>query len=502
MGRQKKIDVLIVHPGSLTAPSAWETVEPPVWAALVAGFLRDRGESVTVLDVAAEGLSPEQAAERVLRENPLLVSVVLYGDRPSASTEMMPMAQAVSREIKKSAPNQKILFVGGHVAALPEKTLTEADCDFTCGGEGPYTVLELLEALKSGGDNLGRVRGLCYRNGATVVSNASSPLVQDLDREMAGPAWDLFPLDRYLAPAWHAFGSASRQPYGALVTTLGCPYHCNFCAIQAPFRAGERTLAYSAGVNSWRRWSADAVLRQIDFWVKEKGARTIKIADELFFSDPEHVKQICEKIAERGYDLNLFAHARVDTVQDDMIERLAKAGFRWLAFGIESGNAKVREAIDKKVKQEEIFSVIKKVRKAGINVLGSFMFGLPNENLQSMRETLGLALELNCEFAEFHLTMAYPGSELYTQAQDEGRSLPENWAAFNEHASEAVPFGTKYLTSEEVLEFRDRAVDVYFNSSRYLELVEKKFGGEALNSVRQMTAHKLGRRLLEGHRGK
>ena len=75
-----------------------------------------------------------------------------------------------------------------------------------------------------------------------MLATASPPLVQNVDVEMPGVAWDLLPMDKYRAQNWHCFGNLERQPYAAIYTTLGCPYHCTFCCIQAPFKSGEKEL--------------------------------------------------------------------------------------------------------------------------------------------------------------------------------------------------------------------------------------------------------------------
>ena len=469
-------------------------VEPPVWAGLLATFVRRRGFGTVVVDADAEGLDAAAAADRVLAARPRLVAVVVYGHQPSASTQNMPAAGAVCAEIKRRAPEQPVILVGGHVAALPERTLAEEAADFVCEGEGPYTVADLLEALAAGGRDLARVRGLWYRDGGAARSTPAAPLVADLDREMPGPAWDLLPMSRYRAHNWHALGQPSRQPYAALYTTLGCPYHCTFCCIQAPFKSGERRLGYRPGVNSYRFWSVAAVLDQLDRLVEDYGVRNVKIADEMFVLNARHVLGLCDGIVERGHDLNVWAYARVDTVKPAMLDRLRRAGVTWLAFGIEAASEHVRSDVDKGFDQDLVFKTLGEVRAAGINVIGNFIFGLPEDDLASMQATLDLAFALNCEFANFYTTMAYPGSALYPMAQRLHWALPERWSGYSQHALDTLPLPTKHLPAADVLRFRDQAFTTYFTSPAYLDLVTRKFGEAAADEIRAMTRHRLERR--------
>src|SRR5207245_5742465 len=139
---------------------------------------------------------------------------------------------------------------------------------------------ELLECLKSGSSDVAGVHGLWYRDGKAIRSTLPAPLVQHLGDEMPAVAWDLLPMSTYRAHNWHCFGHLERQPYAALYTTLGCPFHCSFCCIQAPFKEGERALRLKSQINSYRFWSPARVVEEIDLLVKEYGVRNIKFADE------------------------------------------------------------------------------------------------------------------------------------------------------------------------------------------------------------------------------
>ena len=492
-----QLDIVLVNPGSRTQVyqglgTTLTAIEPPVWAGLMATFLRRKGCSVALLDAEAEELMPEELAQRTIDMKPLLVAVIVYGHQPSASTQNMTGAGAICTAVKRLDPRQKVLLVGGHVAALPERTLREEAADFACGGEGPVTILELLEALRSDRDeDLRRVRGLWYRENGGFIATPPAPLVKDLDQEMPGVAWDLLPMATYRAHNWHAFADLKRQPYAALYTTLGCPYHCSFCCIQAPFKSGEGELGYKAGVNSYRFWSVERILQELELLVTRYGVRNVKIADEMFVLHPKHVLGICDAIIERGYDLNIWAYARVDTVREEMVEKLKRAGFNWLAFGVEAANERVRNEVQKGFAQDDIFRTIRRVQEAGINVIGNYIFGLPEDDLTTMHETLDLALELNCEFANMYSAMAYPGSALYELAVQNTWLLPTRWSGYSQHAVDTLPLPTKYLSGTEVLQFRDQAFQTYFSSPRYLEMVERKFGAATVEHIKQMTSHAL-----------
>jgi len=186
----------------------------------------------------------------------------------------------------------------------------------------------------------------------------------------------------------------------------------------------------------------------------------------------------------------------VDTVREGMLDRLKRAGFNWLAFGIEAASERDRNDVHKGFGQEKVYKTIETVRAAGIHVIGNYILGLPEDDGETMQATLDLALDLNCEFANFYCAMAYPGSPLYDLALELEWPLPEKWSGYSQHSVDTLPLPTKRLPASEVLRFRDHAFNVYFTHPRYLDLVARTFGPDTTAHVRQMTAHRLERTLM------
>jgi anaerobic magnesium-protoporphyrin IX monomethyl ester cyclase len=140
----------------------------------------------------------------------------------------------------------------------------------------------------------------------------------------------------------------------------------------------------------------------------------------MFVLKERHYAAIAEGLVAAGAaagwpaeELNIWAYARVDTIEPAKLALLRSAGFRWLAIGVESGSAHVRDGAKKAMREADIMGVVSEVQAAGINVIANYIFGLPDDDLDTMQETLDLALELNTEFANFYSAMAYPGSPLY-----------------------------------------------------------------------------------------
>jgi radical SAM superfamily enzyme YgiQ (UPF0313 family) len=245
-----------------------------------------------------------------------------------------------------------------------------------------------------------------------------------------------------------------------------------------------------------RFWSPELMLKEFEFlW--ESGVRTVRLTDEMFFLNKKYYVPILQGLVDRGMKFNFWAYARVDSVRKDQLELFKEAGVNWLALGIEAGNPQVRLEIDKgRFKQVDIREVVQDIKDAGINVLGNYMFGFPEDTHETMQETLDLALELNCEHANFYAAMALPGSPLYMEAVNNGWDLPQTFDEFAFLSYDCKPLRTKTLSGAEVLKFRDEAWHKYFSYKPFLNLVENKFGQQSRKNIEEMSKIKLKRKIL------
>ena len=500
-------DILFVHPNAsekiyqgLAKNNA--AIEPPIWAAMLANSVRTKGHRPEILDAEVEGLDYLSAAKRITEYKAKVVCFVVYGQQPSASSQNMEGATATARELKNLAPDTFVVFVGGHVAALPIETMNNETCiDAVCQNEGVYTLHALLSLTKIDDTEMKRVPGLVFRDReGNVIMNESSAIVakEDLEQDLPGMAWDLLPpLSRYRTAGWHSWSNnTEKQPFAALYTSLGCPYKCSFCMINIINRTKQGPNVTSQDSNTFRFWSPEFIIKQFDE-IARQGVRNVKIADELFVLNPRHFEAICDLIIQRGYDFNIWAYSRVDTCKPKYLAKLEKAGIKWLGLGIENPNNELRKEIHKEGFQDvKVLDLINNIRDAGINVGGNYIFGLPYDTKESMEATLQFAIENPTEMANFYSAMAYPGSPLYNQARLFGQELPSTYSGFSQHSYDTLNLGNNHVSSAEILAFRDKAWDTYHSSEKYLNLLENKFGQKARDELDSTKTIKLKRKLL------
>jgi len=485
------LDIVLINPGDRKQVyqdlgNDYSALEPPFWIAVIAAYLRNKKYSVAIIDANAENITPEEAAQKVHALDPLLSAVIVYGSQPSASTQNMTTAGKICKALKETSSG-KIALGGLHPSALPRQTMEEECVDFVIDGEGPYTLTSLLDVLRLGKESYADVPGLWYRQGKDIVPNPRAALISDLDSVLPIAAWDLLPMEKYKAHNWHCFDHIDeRSPYAAIYTSLGCPYSCLFCCINALF--GKPGIRYR---------SPQLVIDEITLLSKQYGVKNIKIVDELFVLNEKHYMTIVDLLLERKLDLNFWVYARVDTVKEENLKKMKQAGINWIALGIESANPDVRDGAQKRMRIKDIEKVVHAIQEAGIRVIGNYIFGLPDDTLETMRETLALAKDLNCEFSNFYSAMAYPGSKLYEVAIKEGWPLPKTWHAFSQHSYETLPLPTNHISAKEVLKFRDDAFHEYFEDPVYLGMLEKKFGKKVRTHIEGLTKLRLKRRILE-----
>ena len=494
------IDALLITPPSRLEvyqglSNDYAAIEPPVWSSLIANYLIKKGYSAQILDAEADNLSHDQTAEKIVSVNPKLAIFMVYGQQPSASTQCMPAGRKTCDKLNSLSSNSiNTIVVGTHASALPKKTLEDEPYDFVCQGEGPITIVKLIEHIKNKKNKLEDIESLWYWDkDNNVKSNKRASMFENLDQNLPGQNWELLDMSKYKAHNWHTFGRLeSRNRYASLQTSLGCPFKCTFCCINAPFEK-----------NTIRFWSPKYIINQIKILVEDYNIYNIKIPDEMFVLNPKQVTGSCDEIIERGYGekLNFWAYARIDTLQDnEMLKKMSKSGFKWLALGIESSSKHVRDGVVKgRFDNYDIEGSVKKVRDMGFYVGANYIFGLPDDNEDSMKETLDLSLRINSEWTNFYSGMAYPGSQLYPMAKKKGWTLPDDkkgpgWIGYSQHAYETLPLRTEHIRGSQVLDFRDKAFDTYFKNSDYLSMITRTFGKETAEHISKMATHKLKRK--------
>jgi radical SAM superfamily enzyme YgiQ (UPF0313 family) len=480
----------------------FSAIEPPTWALLLAQSCRAKNFGAAILDCGAERLDDAEAVKRMAAAGPRLVCFAVYGQNPNSGTTNMVGAISLATKLKEAHPEFLICFVGSHVSALPMEVLQHGCVDIVLLNEGVYALHNLLKSdLK---DELPKIKGIGHKTAGVPQLNPPERVVPQelMDVDLPGYAWDLLPyrtkpLDLYRAHFWHAeFSHDLRTPFAAIYTSLGCKFKCDFCMINIVNRVDNADGVVSASSPNMRFWSPEFVLGEFDK-LAALGVENIRLSDEMFFLNKRFFEPLLQGIIERRHKFRMWAYSRVDTVQPHYLDMFKQAGVGWLALGVEAANQNIRHEVSKgSFKDVNIRQVVKAVHEHGLNVISNYIFGFPDDTLETMQETLDLALELNTAMANMYPCQALPGSPLYATARQNGWKLPGSYPGYAFLSYESEPLPTKHLTAAQVLKFRDNAWQTYFDNPIYLNLVERKFGGQQRKNVEAMSRIKLRRKLL------
>ena len=417
-------------------------IEPPYWSIMLGSYLERIGEKVRILDLNCEEyftIMVELEEEGGIAGRYDKFIVLAHGHNPSASTQLMDRAFEIGRGLGRYVRQGQFVYMGGgHVER------------------------NHITASESSGSALPLAEGGVLREWGR--DNYGSKEQQELN-------WDLVDMRRYRAHNWHCLGGLDRGGYGVIYTSFGCPFNCEYCCV------GGKGISFR---------DVGTVLKDIDGLVL-RGIKNLKIADEIFFFKKSHYMPILEGLVERNYGLNIWCYARPDMLDYEILELAKKAGINWLALGIEGTR-------DGKC-GKDIGTVVKTIQDSGINVIGNYMFGLVGDTFESMQATLDLALELNCEYANFYCVMAYPGSRLYEKELAKGSHarLPLTWSGYGQYSVDSTPLPTESLSSADILLFRDNAFNEYFNSPKYLDMIRAKFGEDTMNGIKRTASIRLRR---------
>ena len=512
MNKKENLDCLFLVAGSSSQTyqklsKTYSAIEPPTWALLLAQSTRSIGFKINILDANAENLNHENILLRIKNLNPKFLCFVVYGQNVNAGTTNMSGAISLINYLKKYITTP-ISVVGSHVQALPLETLKkEKNIDIVFTNEGVYALRNILKLSNFNNEELIRIKGIAFRDGDSIVINDPESIVpnEKMDEDLPGYAWDLLPfknkpLDLYRAPMWHAeYDFEKRSPYASLQTSLGCQFGCNFCMINIINRDDNNEIGVASNYSKMRFWSTDFIIKEFDKLI-EMGVRTIRIVDEMFLLNPKYYIPLCEQLAERNKDdsLRIWSYSRIDTVKrPEILKLVRKAGIKWLALGIESGDKSIRLEVDKgKFEDVDVQKVIQKVHEADINIMANYIYGLPGDTKKTIKKTFNLSLELCTAGWNTYGAMALPGSLLYKKALEDGTPLPDTYEGYSFHSYETLPLPTETLTAKDVISLRDKAFHEYHNHKPFLELIEKKFGKKAAENIVEMAKIKLKRKIL------
>jgi radical SAM superfamily enzyme YgiQ (UPF0313 family) len=389
--------------------------------AFIGAFLRAHGHQVGFVRARLDSTDAE-VIEQILSEDAALVGV-------SLTTRQWLRARQLIQALRTRS-DVPVIAGGIHATFAPEAILASEGFDFVCLGEGEQPMLDLVEALESGGpaDSIANI----WKRGAPGRPRARPPLA---------------PLDQLPFLARDLLD----EPVGTvhIATQRGCPFPCTYCAARM-----YNQLYAADGEEYGRRRSHANVLAELHDLRAQDRLGYVIFLDDTFTINHSWVMEFCRLYgAEIGAPFSL--HARVETVNQGLLQMLAAAGCRQITYGVESGSERVRRGIMRRqVTNQRFKDVFRWTREAGILLTANFMLGLPGETRDDLEQTLELAEELNVADFGYFVFYPYPGTHLFDECVARGY-LPADYLERPANHRESI-LQLPDLSREDIAKYYDR----------------------------------------------
>lgn len=390
----------------IAAPYPLEEIpSPPLGITYVAAAFAAAGAEVKIFDYIVSGYSREKLSKQLAAFQPDVVGA-------GSVTLNFYDAVRIIQDAKNINPDIITMMGGPHVSFTVHDTLRHyPEIDLLVLGEAEETIRELTPALKDR-DKWENICGLAYRRRDEIIITGKREFITDVD-SITLPARQLLPVSRYRALGFPV----------SMITGRGCPNSCIFCL-------GRKMVGAKI-----RRRKVENVLNEME-QITKLGFERINIADDLFASDKERVKKICTGIRDRGLKFTWSAFARVDTVDQEMLENMARAGCDSVSFGVESGNPEMLKRIKKRIKLEQVRDAVTMCKQAGMIAHASFMVGLPGETKETLKQSEDLAKSLDILYG-YHFLAPFPGTTVREKVQEyDLEILTDDWSKYD--ANDAI----------------------------------------------------------------
>ena len=393
-------------------------VWPQVSLAQMAALLHDT-YTVKVVDANAERMSWPEFTRLLDKHQPKYYMTQVTA--PTLENDMYGCFLARAR-------GAKTIAFGTHVTPIPRETLNAYPAlDYVLVGEPDLTIRDLMDHLEgrvdrrpphieklfaehdpsykpafdeNGAVRMAGIKGLAWRSDEGVSINFTRPFIRDLD-QMPHPLHHLLPWQKYRMPL-------IKGPFTFIVTSRGCTAGCTYCI---------KHVSYQYSV---RLRSPENIMEEL-LILKKLGLKNVHMYADLFTVSREQVMELCKLMIAEKLNMRWTCNSRVDYVDEEMLQLMARAGNWLISWGIESGNEQILRHARKGAYPDKAERALVWARQAGIKNWGYFIIGLPGETEETIRETIDFSKKLPLDIALFHVAAPYPGTPFFFEV------VENNW---------------------------------------------------------------------------
>jgi len=427
----------------------------PIWLAYATGVIEDAGYQARLVDASAKEWGIPAVKNDIDEFDPDVL--VIESNFSSVKNDI-----GVIAELKRNGDFLSVL-VGPPASQFHESMLENGNLDVVGRYEYDLTIKEIAAATEQGTD-LGQVLGISYRRDGHIKKTADRPF-------MTSDQLDSIPFvtsvyrnhldvrDYILSHALH--------PMVQLFTARGCPNRCTFCSWPRTFMG-----------TTFRARSVASVVDEFEYVTKElPEVKEIFIEDDTFTINKQRVREVCEEIERRELDVRWSCNARA-TLDYETMRTMKSAGCRLIDVGYESGSDKILKNIKKGVTTAVTKEFTANAKKAGLKILGDFIFGLPEETEDTIRETIQFIKEIKPDMLQIAVATPIPGTEFYQWISDNGYLVESDSAkTIDANGFQRCVISYPNLSSDDLVCSVESALKEYYFSASFARIAARNILG-------------------------
>ncbi len=405
MGKKTKV-ALIYPPGK-------NVVRKGLSLPALYSYLKSKKVDNLIIDCPGLAYSFDMLKKEIDKYNPDIIGISVAG------TCMREDTIKTCKNLRKVYPNKLILLGGVEVSSDPLVYL--GYCNIAVIGYGHETLRKICDLYPS--EEIYNLAGIIYKRNGKVLSN---PQTKD-KVSMPGLDFSCIPFNKYYSPI-----ILGNNESDALVNffSLGCHYRCGFCkADYMDYKVHLRDI--------------DEVIKEIKRDKNLYNKSYVVFADPLFNSTKERVLEICDKIIAAKLNIKFQTSIAYKDFNDEIAVPLKKAGCVALTLGLESRSERILKSMNKL--QNLVPGVVERtheaLHKAGILIYAQTMLGFPEDDLQSMWETIDGISKLHIDSLGVSIVVPYPGTLVAKQIKKLGIKLLQDIGNSDPYKPTFIPKG-------------------------------------------------------------
>lgn len=394
---------------------------PPLGLLYLATVLNQKGYVAKIIDAVPMQMDYNDIIEQIDEFKPFMVGITTY------TTSMVDVLK-LAEHSKQILPQALVVLGGHHPTLYPKESAGYPNIDYILQGEAEETLVQLLHVLQNnlGADALKAIDGIGFKAGETIFVNPQKAFLKNLD--------NLPIIDRQLLPLEIYKSIVGRNSMVATVmSSRGCPFRCTFC-----FTPNKR----------YRSRSTENMVQEIKYLVA-LGFKEVFFFDDLFALKPQKVIEFSKRLRQENINIEWSFRARISTITEELVREVKQSGVHRIQFGIESGVDKTLIRIKKDTTRQQIAYAIALCRRYGIQTIGSFIIGLPDETAADMQQTIRFSRNIGLNYAQYNILIPYPFTAIYHEGLMKNVFTKDYWKEFADDPIGVGPnFKVQYWTEE------------------------------------------------------